>query len=148
MSRVLGLDIGEATIGVAVSDALGLTAQGLETIKRKELKSDFERLQELIEEYDVGEIVVGLPKNMNGTIGSQAEKMLHFAERLREIFRLPVFTWDERLTTMEAEKFLIAADVRRKRRRQVINTLAAQLILQGYLDRKNLQLTGSPPGEV
>jgi len=141
MPRILGLDIGEVTIGVAVSDALGLTAQGLETIKRVGAESDFEQLQMLIKAYDVGEIVVGLPKNMNGTIGSQAEKALHFAERLRETFGLPVFTWDERLTTRGAEKFLIAADVSRKRRRKVINMLAAQLILQGYLDRKNYRLS-------
>lgn len=137
MARVLGLDVGDKTIGVAVSDELGWTAQGLETIRRESKEKDLARLNEWIAKYQVGEIVVGLPKNMNGTIGPRAEMCQSFARFLAERTSLPVHMWDERLTTMAAEKMLISADVSRKKRKTVIDKMAATLILQGYLDAKS-----------
>lgn len=133
--RILGLDVGDKTLGVAVSDGLGLTAQGIETIHRKNLAYDIERLKKLIEEYEVHEIVLGLPRNMNGTLGPQAKKVKSLGEDLKAIFKLPVNYWDERLSTLEAEKILISQDVSRKKRKKVIDKLAAVVILQGYLDR-------------
>ncbi|MBO8163894.1 MAG: Holliday junction resolvase RuvX [Brevibacillus sp.] len=132
--RILGLDVGERTIGVAVSDELGWTAQGVETIRRQSEEQDFQRLQSLIDHYRVSEIVVGLPKNMNGTVGPRGESCQRFARRLAERVQLPVHLWDERLTTMAAEKMLVTADVSRKKRKQVIDKMAAVIILQGYLD--------------
>lgn len=132
--RIMGLDVGERTIGVAVSDALGWTAQGVETIRRQSLSHDMARIVALIEQYEVTEIVVGLPKNMNGTIGPSGEACQAFAAALAEHTSLPVHLWDERLTTMAAEKMLISADVSRGKRKQVIDKLAAVMILQGYLD--------------
>lgn len=131
--RVMGLDVGERTIGVAVSDALGLTAQGLEVIRRRTWKDDVKRLREICEHYDVSKIVVGYPKNMNGTIGPRAQAAASFAARLETELGLPVLLWDERLTTMEAERLLLAADVSRGKRRKVIDKMAAVLILQSYL---------------
>ena len=135
--RILGLDVGERTIGVAVSDEMGWTAQGLETIQRQSPEADYARLLQLIEQYQVKEIVVGLPRNMNGTIGPRGESCQRFARQLAERTALPVRLWDERLTTMAAEKMLIAADVSRKKRKRVIDKMAAVLILQGYLDAKS-----------
>lgn len=137
MMRIIGLDYGSTTIGVAISDALGLTAQGIETIHYAEHKKHviYERLSSLIEEYDIHKIVVGLPKNMNGSIGSTGEACLAFAKILKKKYKLPVDQWDERLTTMAAERTLITADVSRKKRKKVIDKMAAVLILQGYLDR-------------
>jgi len=137
MARIMGLDVGDKTIGVAVSDELGWTAQGVETIKRESKEKDLTRLIEWIERYQVAEIVVGLPKNMNGTIGPRAELCLSFAKFLEERTSLPVRMWDERLTTVAAEKMLISADVSRKKRKTVIDKMAATLILQGYLDAKS-----------
>ncbi|MED1792480.1 Holliday junction resolvase RuvX [Brevibacillus nitrificans] len=137
MTRLLGLDVGDKTIGVAVSDELGWTAQGVETIKRQSKEKDFARLQELIAQYQVGAIVVGLPKNMNGTIGPRAEMCQSFGKVLQEKTSLPVHMWDERLTTMAAERMLISADVSRQKRKTVIDKMAATLILQGYLDAKS-----------
>lgn len=137
MTRLLGLDVGDKTIGVAVSDELGWTAQGVETIKRQSKEKDFARLQELIAQYQVGAIVVGLPKNMNGTIGPRAELCQSFGKQLQEKTSLPVHMWDERLTTMAAERMLISADVSRQKRKTVIDKMAATLILQGYLDAKS-----------
>lgn len=133
----MGLDVGDKTIGVAVSDELGWTAQGVETIKRQSKAKDFARLQELIAQYQVGAIVVGLPKNMNGTIGPRAELCQSFGKLLQEKTSLPVHMWDERLTTMAAERMLISADVSRQKRKTVIDKMAATLILQGYLDAKS-----------
>ncbi len=133
--RILGLDLGEKTIGLAVCDELGITAQGLKTIRRKGIKSDLNALDAVVREYNVDRIVVGLPKNMDGTLGAAAEKTLKFLENLKQ-FNLPVETEDERLTTMMAEKMLIQGDVRRAKRKKVIDQVAAVLILQGYLDRK------------
>ncbi|WP_047151254.1 Holliday junction resolvase RuvX [Aneurinibacillus tyrosinisolvens] len=132
--RSMGLDVGDKTIGVAVSDELGWTAQGVETIRREGKKKDYARLEELIKQYDVGEIIVGLPKNMNGTIGPRAELCQVFAEYVHNRSHLPVKMWDERLTTMAAERMLISADVSRKKRKQVIDKMAAVMILQNYLD--------------
>ena len=133
--RIMSLDVGSRTIGIACSDALLMTAQGIETIRRTSLEKDFNRLQELIAEYEVHELVVGMPKNMNGTKGERAEKTEEFVEKLKEVIDLPVTYWDERLSTVMAERQLIAADVSRKKRKSVIDKMAAVVILQGYLDR-------------
>ena len=133
--RIMSLDVGSRTIGIACSDALLMTAQGIETIRRTSLEKDFNRLQELIAEYEVHELVVGMPKNMNGTKGERAEKTEEFVEKMKEVIDLPVSYWDERLSTVMAERQLIAADVSRKKRKSVIDKMAAVVILQGYLDR-------------
>ncbi|MCD7868603.1 MAG: Holliday junction resolvase RuvX [Clostridiales bacterium] len=135
--RILGLDYGSKTVGVAVSDPLGLTAQGVETIWRKDenkLRRTFARIEELIEEYQITHIVVGYPKNMNNTIGERALKSLEFKEKLERRTGLPVVLWDERLTTMEAERILEESGVRRENRKQYLDKLAAVFILQGYMD--------------
>ncbi|WP_062198809.1 Holliday junction resolvase RuvX [Massilibacterium senegalense] len=137
--RILGLDVGTKTIGVAVSDELGWTAQGIETIPRDEEKdflSGLTRIEELVDMYSVEKIVIGLPKNMNGTIGPRAEASKDFAEKVEDKTGIPVVLWDERLTTMAAERVLLEADVSRKKRRKVIDKMAAVMILQGYLDSK------------
>lgn len=131
----MSLDVGSRTIGIACSDALLMTAQGIETIRRTSLEKDFNRLQELITEYEVHELVVGMPKNMNGTKGERAEKTEEFVGKMKEVIDLPVTYWDERLSTVMAERQLIAADVSRKKRKSVIDKMAAVVILQGYLDR-------------
>ena len=131
----MSLDVGSRTIGIACSDALLMTAQGIETIRRTSLEKDFNRLQELIAEYEVHELVVGMPKNMNGTKGERAEKTEEFVEKMKEVIDLPISYWDERLSTVMAERQLIAADVSRKKRKSVIDKMAAVVILQGYLDR-------------
>lgn len=135
----MGLDVGSKTVGIAISDALGWTAQGIETIPINESAGHFgvERIRELIAEYQVSEFVVGYPKNMNNTVGPRGEASEEYAELLTETFNLPVTLWDERLTTMAAERTLIDADVSRKKRKLVIDKMAAMMILQGYLDRKN-----------
>lgn len=134
MERIMGLDVGDKTIGVAVSDLMGLTAQGIKTIRRESIKKDFEELERIIKEKQVNKLVLGLPKNMNGTLGPQGEKVIKFSEKLKEKLGLEIQFWDERLTTVAAERSLIEADVSRKKRKQVIDMLAAVLILQGYLD--------------
>ncbi|WP_028257245.1 Holliday junction resolvase RuvX [Veillonella montpellierensis] len=133
--RIMSLDVGSRTIGVACSDALLMTAQGIETIRRTSLANDFQRLQELIEEYEVYQLVVGMPKNMNGTKGDRAEKTEEFVHKMQEVIHVPVIFWDERLSTVMAEKSLIFADVSRKKRKLVIDKMAAVVILQGYLAR-------------
>ena len=135
--RVLGLDYGSKTVGVAVSDPLGLTAQRLETIWRKQenkLRQTLARIEELAAEYQAEKIVLGLPKNMNNTVGERAEKALEFKEMLERRIGIPVIMWDERLTTVEADRTLIEAGVRRENRKQYLDGLAAVFILQGYLD--------------
>lgn len=132
--RIMGLDVGDKTIGVALSDLMGWTAQGLEVIRRENLEKDLARLEQIIKEYEVERILVGIPKNMNATIGPQAEKVLAFIENLKETFDLPIKTWDERLSTVAAERMLIQADVSRRKRKKVIDKMAAAVILQGYLD--------------
>ena len=135
--RVLGLDYGSKTVGVAVSDPLGLTAQGVETIWRKQenkLRQTLARIETLISDYQVERIVLGYPKNMNNTIGERALKSLEFKEMLERRTGLPVVMWDERLTTVEANRTLMEAKVRRENRKQYLDELAAVFILQGYLD--------------
>ncbi|EMF45339.1 Putative Holliday junction resolvase YggF [Planococcus halocryophilus Or1] len=138
MMRIIGLDVGSKTIGVAISDPMGWTAQGIETIKINEAIEEFgmQRLGELIKQYEVTEAVVGYPKNMNNSIGPRAEASERFAALLKEAYNIPVVLWDERLTTSAAEKMLISADVSRKNRKKVIDKMAAVMILQGYLDFK------------
>lgn len=133
--RIMALDVGSRTIGIACSDALLMTAQGIETIRRTSLENDFNRLRKLISEYEVHELVVGMPKNMNGTKGERAEKTEEFVEKMKAVIDLPVTFWDERLSTVMAERQLIAADVSRKKRKGIIDKMAAVVILQGYLDR-------------
>lgn len=135
--RILALDIGSRTIGVACSDALHLTAQGIETIRRTSHANDFNRLSEIIKEYEVTKIVVGLPKHMNGTEGDRVEKTKQFVEKMQEVIDLPVEYADERLSTMMAQRSLIEADVSRKKRKGVVDKLAAVFILQTYLDRQS-----------
>jgi putative holliday junction resolvase len=136
-TRVLGIDYGDVRIGIAVSDLMGWTAQGVETIHRKSEEQDFKRLEELIKQYEVDKIVLGYPKNMNGTIGPRGELSQQFAAILKEKFGLPVILWDERLSTMAAERMLVSADVSRKKRKQVVDKMAAAIILQNYLDSQS-----------
>mgnify|MGYP000893001762 FL=1 len=136
--RIMGLDVGSKTVGVAISDPLGFTAQGLEIIQIDEEKEQFgfERLTELVEQYKVDKFVLGLPKNMNNTSGPRVEASKAYGEKIAQLFRIPVEYQDERLTTVAAERMLIEqADVSRSKRKKVIDKLAAQLILQNYLDR-------------
>ncbi|MDY5436368.1 Holliday junction resolvase RuvX [Peptostreptococcus porci] len=132
--RIMGLDIGNSTIGVAVSDMLGITAQGITTIHRKSKKKDLEELKKIIDEQNVNLIVSGLPKNMNGTIGPQAELVKKFCELIESELKIKVEFWDERLTTVSAQRVLIDGDISRKSRKKVIDKLAAVIILQNYLD--------------
>ena len=135
--RVLGLDYGSKTVGVAVSDPLGLTAQGVETVWRKQenkLRRTLARIEEIISEYQVTEIVLGYPKNMNNTVGERAEKSLEFKEMLEKRTGLPVVMWDERLTTMAADRTLEETGVHQEHRKQYLDQVAAVFILQGYLD--------------
>lgn len=134
--RIMGLDFGSRRIGVAVSDELGLTAQGLKVIPRKSKEEDLEEILSLVTQMGVGQIVVGLPKNMDGTLGKEAGKVLAWVELLRAKTRVPVTTWDERLTTVDATKVLLQADLSRKRRKEVVDKVAAVLILQGFLDQQ------------
>ena len=137
--RVMGLDYGSKTIGVAISEPLGLTAQGIEIIRREEenkLRKSLRRIEELIKEYQVEEIVLGFPKNMNNTIGERAEKSLQLKETLERRCKLPVIMWDERLTTVEANRTLMESKVRRENRSKYVDMIAAVFILQGYLDSK------------
>ncbi|GKV68005.1 putative pre-16S rRNA nuclease [Sporosarcina sp. NCCP-2716] len=137
--RTMGLDVGSKTVGVAVSDALGWTAQGIETIKIDESAGNFgmKRMKELVKEHNVSSFVVGYPKNMDNSTGPRAEASERYAEMLKAKFGLPAVLWDERLTTMAAERTLIEADVSRKKRKTVIDKMAAVMILQGFLDSKN-----------
>lgn len=137
--RYLALDLGEKRIGVAVSDESGLTAQPLGTITRSDFDTEVKKIGNLIEEYKVHTLVIGLPRNMDGSLGPQAKKALNYGEKLRETLGIRVVTWDERLTTQEVERLLISADVSRKRRKTVVDKLAAALILEGYLafERRN-----------
>lgn len=134
--RVLGLDVGSRRIGIAVSDPLGITAQGLETLQRTKKRQDFERLRRVIREYEVKEIVVGLPLRMSGAEGTQSEKMRGFAEELRKKFGLPVHLWDERLTSAEANRFLRETELSIDKRGKAVDRMAAVLILQGWMDSR------------
>lgn len=137
--RIMGLDLGAKTVGVAISDPLLITAQGIEIIRRErenKLRQTLARIEELIEEYEVEEIVLGLPKNMNDTLGERAEFSLAFRDKLERRTGLPVTMWDERLTTVAAEQAMIEAGIRREERAEHVDKIAACLILQGYLDKK------------
>ena len=136
--RILGLDVGSRRIGVAVSDLLGITAQGLDTIHRQNKRLDYVQLEQVIREYDVNEIVVGLPLRMSGDEGIQAEKMQAFAEDLRRKFNLPVHLWDERLTSTQANRLLRETDMSIRRRGQVVDQMAAVLILQSFMDHRGM----------
>ncbi len=133
--RTMGLDIGSHTIGIAISDELGITAQGLKTLRRKSMEEDLKEIAAIVDQFEINEIVVGLPKNMNGTLGKQAEIVLHWIKTLNEKIQVPVVTWDERLSTVGASKVLLEADLSRRKRKKVIDKLAAVLILQGFLDQ-------------
>jgi putative holliday junction resolvase len=135
--RVLGMDVGARRIGLAVSDPLGITAQGIETLERRNKRTDFAILERVIRRYEVGEIVVGYPLRMSGSTGNQSEKMAAFAEELRRKFELPVHLWDERLTTAEAHRVLDQTEMSTRRRSEVVDQMAAVLILQSFLEAKS-----------
>ena len=139
MERALGLDAGDRTIGVAVSDLLGLTAQGVETIRRTTLEKDIARLQELMSQYETKTLIMGYPKNMNGNEGPRCEFVKELAEEIRKAEpETKIVFWDERLSTVAASRSLIEADISRKKRKKVIDKMAAVFILQGWLDSKSL----------
>jgi len=148
--RLLCLDVGARRIGVAVSDGLGITAQGIGTLQRRNRRFDFAELRKLLSEYSVREIVVGNPLRMSGQTGVQAEKMADFARQLEKAFRLPVHLWDERLSTAEAHRLLDETGIRDFRRKEVIDKMAAVLILQSFLDARavNRRTAGSSEHEV
>ncbi|MBZ5652585.1 MAG: Holliday junction resolvase RuvX [Acidobacteriia bacterium] len=132
----MGLDVGSRRIGLAISDPLGITAQGLNTLQRQNKRSDFAQLEQVIRDYQVAEIVIGLPLRMTGAEGMQAEKMQSFAEKIRRRFRLPVHLWDERLSSAQANRLLRETDMSIKRRGQVVDQMAAVLILQSWMDAR------------
>ena len=139
--RIMGLDYGSRTVGVAVSDELGITAQGLETIFRKsprKLRQTLARIQQIAEEYQISRIVVGLPKNMNNSLGERAEDALAFSAMVEKRCGLPVEMWDERLTTVQSERILIEGGVRRENRKKDLDRMAAALILQSYMDGRGM----------
>lgn len=140
--RIMGLDFGSKTVGVAVSDSLLMTAQGVEIIRRREenkLRQTLARIEQLIVEYEVEEIVLGLPKNMNATEGQRVQLTMEFKEKLERRTGLPVHLWDERLTTVAADRAMMEAGVRRENRKDYVDMIAAVLILQGYLDRRSME---------
>ncbi|MCD8325865.1 MAG: Holliday junction resolvase RuvX [Lachnospiraceae bacterium] len=142
--RIMGLDLGSKTVGVAISDPLLITAQGIEIIRRKDenkLRQTLARIEELILEYEVGEIVLGFPKHMNNDIGERAQISMEFQEKLERRTGLKVTLWDERLTTVSADKIMMEAGVRRENRKEYVDKIAAVIILQGYLD--HLKITGA-----
>ncbi|NLW22362.1 MAG: Holliday junction resolvase RuvX [Tissierellia bacterium] len=136
MERIMGLDVGDKTIGVAISDPLLLTAQGLKTIRRESYKKDMKQIEDIIREYNITKIVVGFPKNMNNTVGPQGEKVLEFVDKLKKRVNIEIILEDERLTTVAAERILIEGDMGRKNRKKVIDKVAATYILQTYLDKR------------
>ena len=142
--RVLGLDVGDRRIGMAISDELGITAQGLTQLERRNRKADMAAIQEIIRTYAIRRIVVGMPWNMNGSYGPQATKTERFIQLLEQACHVPCIPWDERLTTQQSERLLIAANLRRHKRKAVRDKIAAQLILQNYLDYQ--RTTVSPVG--
>ena len=133
--RILGLDIGQKTIGVAISDPLGFTAQGITTIRRKNKSEDLKELKKICDDYSVEKIVIGLPKNMNNTIGFAGEKILEFSEMIKEEVCNEIEMWDERLTTVAAHRAMLEVDMSRAKRKKIVDKIAATYILQGYLDR-------------
>jgi putative holliday junction resolvase len=145
--RILGLDVGSRRIGVAVSDPLGITAQGLETLQRRNKRHDLGALEKTIREYDVREIVIGLPLRMSGVEGTQSEKMQVFAEELRKRFRLPVHLWDERLTSAEANRLLRSTELSIEKRAKAVDRMAAVLILQGWMAKRLPAFVSGHPEE-
>ena len=144
--RIMGLDFGSKTVGVAISDPLLITAQGIEIIRRKDenkLRQTLARIEELIQEYEVEEIVLGLPKNMNDTAGPRAVITMDFKEKLERRTGLMVHTWDERLTTVAADRAMMEAGIRRENRKEYVDKIAAVFILQGYLDRRKMEKTAA-----
>ncbi len=140
--RIMGLDFGSKTVGVAISDPLLIMAQGIEIIRRKDenkLRQTLARIEELIVQYEVEEIVLGFPKNMNDTIGERAELSLEFKDKLERRTGLPVTMWDERLTTVAADRAMMEAGIRRENRKEHVDRIAAVLILQGFLDRRSME---------
>ncbi len=140
--RIMGLDFGSKTVGVAISDPLLITAQGIEIIRRKDenkLRQTLARIEELIVQYEVEEIVLGFPKNMNDTIGERAQLSLEFKDKLERRTGLPVTMWDERLTTVAADRAMMEAGIRRENRKEHVDRIAAVLILQGFLDRRSME---------
>lgn len=137
--RIMALDVGDRTIGVAASDELGIAAHPVTVIRRTSLEADLRRVRELVEEYEASEVVVGLPISMAGGEGTQAQKVREFIESLEPAIPVPVVTWDERLTTAQAEKIMIAGDASRARRKQVIDKIAAALILDSYMSAKKAE---------
>ncbi len=137
----MGLDMGSHTIGVAVSDELALTAQAEETIYRESREKDLKAIADLVQKFDVTKIVVGLPLNMSGTLGIEGKKVLEFVKEMRQVLTVPITTWDERLSTVQASRTLLEADLSRKKRKRVIDKLAATLILQSYLDAERIRKT-------
>ena len=133
--RILGLDLGQKTIGVAISDPVGFTAQGITTIHRKSKAADIEELKKICKEYGVEKIVIGLPKNMDNSIGFAGEKILEFSEIIKEQVLDNIEMWDERLTTVAAHRAMLEADMSRAKRKKIVDKIAATYILQGYLDR-------------
>lgn len=133
--RILGLDVGQKTIGVAISDPLGFTAQGITTIRRTKKVEDVKAVKEICDNYNVEKIIVGLPKNMNGSIGFAGEKIMEFSELLKEEIKIDLEFWDERLTTVAAHRAMLEADLSRSKRKKIVDKIAATYILQGYLDR-------------
>ena len=135
--RILSMDVGERRIGLAISDSFGWTAQGIETLIRRDDQYDHDYIRKILNQFQPQKIVIGLPKNMNGSIGPQGEKVKAFADQLKEYFTGEIVFWDERLTTVSAHKIMIEADVSRKKRKQKVDQMAAVLILQSYLDYIN-----------
>lgn len=136
MERILALDVGNKRIGVAVSDALGLTAQGVTVLQRRSLQHDLSAISDLVDKYQASQVVIGLPLNMNGSRGPQAESAVEFGQALQSACAAPIAYQDERLTTAAAERALLSGDVRRDKRKQVVDMLAAQMILSSFLARK------------
>jgi len=143
--RILGLDVGSRRIGIAVSDPLGITAQGLETLQRRNKRYDFDQLAQLIRSYEIQEIVVGLPLRMSGAEGTQSEKMRGFAAELQKKFQLPVHLWDERLTSAEANRFLRETDLSIEKRGKSVDRMAAILILQSWMDHRSITAASQNP---
>jgi putative Holliday junction resolvase len=141
--RILGLDVGSRRIGIAVSDPLGITAQGLDTLQRRNKRTDLAALEQVIRQYAIREIVVGLPLRMSGAEGTQSDKMQLFAEELRKRFHLPVHLWDERLTSAEANRLLRETELSIEKRAKAVDRMAAVLILQGWMEKKRLPASGS-----
>lgn len=133
--RILGLDVGQKTIGVALSDPLGFTAQGITTIRREKKSKDIEEIKKICDEYKVETIVIGLPKNMNNSIGFAGEKIMEFSQLIKEEIDIKIEFWDERLTTVAAHRAMLEADLSRGKRKKIVDKIAATYILQGYLDR-------------